>query len=107
MKSPKSSSVRERKLSSDGAKSAKKTKSKPTEILSPANKTSFPRTKDPNEEARLVEAPTFRPSEKDFQDPLEYIDKIRPIAEKFGICKVVPPSNFKVCFFSLFTIGIN
>ncbi|KAF7987658.1 hypothetical protein HCN44_003521 [Aphidius gifuensis] len=47
------------------------------------------------ESARLVDAPTFHPSEKDFQDPFEYIDKIRPIAEKFGICRVVPPSNFK------------
>lgn len=49
-----------------------------------------------NDEARVVEAPTFYPTEKDFQDPLEYIDKIRPIAEKFGICRVVPPPNFKV-----------
>lgn len=48
------------------------------------------------DEARVVEAPTFHPTEKDFQDPLEYIDKIRSVAEKFGICKVVPPSNFKV-----------
>ena len=65
------------------------------EICSPTNSTTFPGTKDPNEEPRLVEAPTFHPSEKDFQDPLEYIDKIRPIAEKFGICRVVPPPNFK------------
>jgi len=53
-------------------------------------------TKIVNDEACVVEAPTFHPTEKDFQDPLEYIDKIRPIAEKFGICRVVPPSNFKV-----------
>ncbi|XP_011310523.1 protein Jumonji [Fopius arisanus] len=46
-------------------------------------------------EARLADAPTFHPTEKDFQDPLEYIEKIRPLAEKYGICKVVPPSNFK------------
>lgn len=58
----------------------------------------FPNAKDENNEARLVEAPTFHPTEKDFQDPLEYIDKIRPIAEKFGICRVVPPPNFKVTF---------
>lgn len=49
-----------------------------------------------NEEIRVAEAPTFYPTEEDFLDPLEYIDKIRPTAEKFGICKVVPPANFKV-----------
>lgn len=48
--------------------------------------------------AQMVQAPTFRPTEKEFQDPLEYIDKIRPLAEKFGICRIVPPSNFKVGF---------
>lgn len=92
----KTQKIKERKNSVEGIKSAKKvpTKSKHN-IYSPINNTKFPRIKY-NEEARLVEAPTFYPSEKDFQDPLEYIDKIRPIAEKFGICKVVPPSNFKV-----------
>ena len=93
MKSPKS---RERKSSMDGGKGGKRGKAKAMEIHSPVNKTSFPNTRDSKEDPRLVEAPTFRPSEKDFQDPLEYIDKIRPIAEKFGICKVIPPSNFKV-----------
>jgi len=56
----------------------------------------FPNARNANDEVRVVEAPTFYPTEKDFQDPLEYIDKIRPIAEKFGICRVVPPPNFKV-----------
>lgn len=56
----------------------------------------FPSTKNPNDKICVVEAPTFRPSEKDFQDPLEYIEKIKLVAERFGICKVVPPANFKV-----------
>ncbi|OAD55498.1 Protein Jumonji [Eufriesea mexicana] len=96
-KSPKTS--RERKTSIDSNKNGKrcqiKTKQKSSEIYSPTNNVTFPSAKDENNEARLVEAPTFHPSEKDFQDPLEYIDKIRPIAEKFGICRVVPPPNFK------------
>lgn len=46
--------------------------------------------------AKLVEAPTFYPTEKEFEDPLEYIDSITPLAEKYGLCRVVPPSNFKV-----------
>ncbi|XP_076170572.1 jumonji, AT rich interactive domain 2 [Ptiloglossa arizonensis] len=96
-KSPKTS--RERKTSIDSNKNGKrcqiKSKQKGTEICSPTNNVTFPSAKSENNEARLVEAPTFHPSEKDFQDPLEYIDKIRPIAEKFGICRVVPPPNFK------------
>jgi len=64
--------------------------------LSASSSTIFLSAKIANDEARVVEAPTFHPTEKDFQDPLEYIDKIRPIAEKFGICRVVPPPNFKV-----------
>lgn len=45
----------------------------------------------------MVEAPTFYPSEDDFKDPLEYFEIVRPIAQKFGICRVVPPPSFKVC----------
>lgn len=44
---------------------------------------------------KLVEALTFHPSDKEFQDPLEYIEKIRPKAEQFGICRIIPPSTFK------------
>lgn len=38
------------------------------------------------------EAPVFEPSEEDFKNPLIYINKIRPIAEKYGICKIRPPT---------------
>lgn len=38
------------------------------------------------------EAPVFHPSEEEFKDPLAYINKIRPIAENTGICKIKPPS---------------
>lgn len=34
-------------------------------------------------------------TEQEFQDPLEYIERIRHKAEQFGICKIVPPSGFK------------
>ncbi|XP_063944173.1 lysine-specific demethylase JMJ18 [Daucus carota subsp. sativus] len=40
-------------------------------------------------------APVFYPTCEEFQDTLGYIAKIRPVAEGFGICKIVPPSSWK------------
>ena len=45
--------------------------------------------------AKLVEAPVFRPSEREFRDPMKYIARIRRVAEPFGVCKIIPPSSFK------------
>ncbi|XP_047433228.1 lysine-specific demethylase 5C isoform X1 [Mugil cephalus] len=44
------------------------------------------------------ECPVFEPSWEDFQDPLGYIAKIRPIAEKSGICKIRPPPDWQPPF---------
>uniref|UniRef100_A0A182P0K0 [histone H3]-trimethyl-L-lysine(4) demethylase n=1 Tax=Anopheles epiroticus TaxID=199890 RepID=A0A182P0K0_9DIPT len=44
------------------------------------------------------EAPVFEPSEEDFKNPLVYINKIRPTAEKYGICKIRPPSSWQPPF---------
>lgn len=57
-----------------------------------ANNTTFPHRDDP---AQMVEAPIFRPSEKDFQDPMEYIERISATASRFGLCKIIPPASFK------------
>ncbi|CAG9853965.1 unnamed protein product [Phyllotreta striolata] len=69
-----------------------KQKPKPAEFLAPTYVSDFPKGDEP---ARLVEAPVFHPTESEFQDPLEYIERIRHKAEQFGICKIVPPSSFK------------
>ncbi|XP_012280328.1 lysine-specific demethylase lid isoform X2 [Orussus abietinus] len=44
------------------------------------------------------EAPVFEPTSEEFLDPLGYIAKIRPIAEKSGICKIKPPPNWQPPF---------
>ncbi|KAK7080654.1 Lysine-specific demethylase 5A [Halocaridina rubra] len=44
------------------------------------------------------EAPVFKPTWEEFQDALGYINKIRPIAEQSGICKIVPPPDWQPPF---------
>ncbi|KAA6416700.1 MAG: lysine-specific demethylase 5C-like, partial [Trebouxia sp. A1-2] len=41
------------------------------------------------------EAPVFRPTFEEFEHPLRYIASIRPTAEAYGICKVIPPAGWK------------
>ncbi|XP_065214131.1 titin [Planococcus citri] len=65
----------------------KNVKTKPAEVTKPVQSTS-----SKNE---ILEAPTFYPTEAEFNDPLKYIDSIRPAAEKFGLCRIVPPSTFR------------
>uniref|UniRef100_A0A8C5FJF6 [histone H3]-trimethyl-L-lysine(4) demethylase n=1 Tax=Gadus morhua TaxID=8049 RepID=A0A8C5FJF6_GADMO len=44
------------------------------------------------------ECPVFEPSREEFSDPFAYINKIRAIAEKTGICKVRPPPEWQPPF---------
>ncbi|KAG8511675.1 Lysine-specific demethylase 5C, partial [Galemys pyrenaicus] len=44
------------------------------------------------------ECPVFEPTWAEFRDPLGYIAKIRPIAEKSGICKIRPPPDWQPPF---------
>ncbi|XP_072308663.1 lysine (K)-specific demethylase 5Ba isoform X2 [Eucyclogobius newberryi] len=44
------------------------------------------------------ECPVFEPSWEEFSDPFAYINKIRPIAEKTGICKIRPPQEWQPPF---------
>ena len=44
------------------------------------------------------EAPVFHPTSIEFQDCLNYVKKIKPIAEKYGICKIIPPKGWQPPF---------
>ncbi|KAM9856087.1 lysine-specific demethylase 5B-B [Aulostomus maculatus] len=52
----------------------------------------------PDEFKPPPECPVFEPSWEEFADPYAFINKIRPIAEKTGICKVRPPVGWQPPF---------
>uniref|UniRef100_A0A8D3DYS6 [histone H3]-trimethyl-L-lysine(4) demethylase n=1 Tax=Scophthalmus maximus TaxID=52904 RepID=A0A8D3DYS6_SCOMX len=52
----------------------------------------------PDEFQPPPECPVFEPSWEEFEDPFAFINKIRPIAEKTGICKVRPPPGWQPPF---------
>ncbi|XP_045915088.1 protein Jumonji [Micropterus dolomieu] len=45
--------------------------------------------------AALGEVPVFRPVPREFQDPLVYLDAVREQAEEAGMCRVVPPPDWR------------
>ncbi|XP_041867268.1 protein Jumonji isoform X2 [Melanotaenia boesemani] len=45
--------------------------------------------------AALGEVPIFRPAPREFQDPLVYLDAVREQAEVAGMCRVVPPPDWR------------
>ncbi|XP_034007586.1 lysine-specific demethylase 5B-B-like isoform X2 [Trematomus bernacchii] len=52
----------------------------------------------PDEFQPPPECPVFEPSWEEFRDPYSFINKIRPIAERTGICKVRPPPGWQPPF---------
>ncbi|KAH8298131.1 hypothetical protein KR018_007096 [Drosophila ironensis] len=44
------------------------------------------------------ECPVFRPTAEEFKNPLAYISKIRSVAEKCGIAKILPPASWSPPF---------
>ncbi|KAJ6292016.1 hypothetical protein OIU76_024000 [Salix suchowensis] len=43
----------------------------------------------------IENAPVFYPTDEEFEDTLKYIASIRPKAEQYGICRIVPPPSWK------------
>ena len=46
----------------------------------------------------LPECPVYRPTVEEFTEPLDYIASIRAEAEKFGICRIIPPKQWQPSF---------
>lgn len=46
----------------------------------------------------LTDAPVYRPSATEFSEPLDYIASIRDEAQKYGICRIIPPKQWQPSF---------
>jgi len=46
----------------------------------------------------LKDCPEYYPTTEQFADPMEYIKSIADEAKEYGICKIVPPSDWKMPF---------
>jgi len=72
-------------------------------------KTSTLRT--PNNAARdprpfgLTDCPEFFPTQEEFKDPMAYIKSISPKAKDYGICKIIPPADWKMPFVTDTEVG--
>eukprot|EP00041_Stephanoeca_diplocostata_P030793 m.940735 g.940735 ORF g.940735 m.940735 type:complete len:878 (-) comp23829_c0_seq6:544-3177(-) len=77
--------------------------SKPRPVMDPSEKRTAPqaaedggkRRRTSRTQSTIPKCPVYRPTVEEFSEPLEYIASVREEAEKFGICKIVPPPEWK------------
>lgn len=61
----------------------------------PRSTKQFPRPPRPFE---LTDCPEFFPTVEEFKDPMTYIKSISSEAKAYGICKIIPPDDWKMPF---------
>ncbi|CAL9102486.1 unnamed protein product [Musa acuminata var. zebrina] len=45
---------------------------------------------------KIPECPVFSPSKEEFENPLDYLQRIAPVASRYGICKIISPISASV-----------
>ncbi|KAI9111849.1 hypothetical protein K1719_017539 [Acacia pycnantha] len=45
---------------------------------------------------KIPECPVYSPTREEFEDPLVYLQKIIPVASRYGICKIISPLSASV-----------
>lgn len=74
--------------------SSKSTKSMKSGKMAADNMTDDAEEDSDEDDGAILNAPSFWPTQDEFSNPIAYFEKIFQYASKFGICKIVPPTEF-------------
>jgi histone demethylase JARID1 len=62
-------------------------------VASASSAAPSPKSAAPVRPLHLIRIPEFRPTEAEFKNPMKYIASIRTEAQRFGLAKIIPPSD--------------
>ncbi|XP_053459804.1 protein Jumonji isoform X3 [Nycticebus coucang] len=79
----------------DGASCENRSTSQPESLHKPHDSAKAEKGGGKTGWAAMDEIPVLRPSAKEFHDPLIYIESVRAQVEKFGMCRVIPPPDWR------------